>query len=119
MHPALPVPGISVILGNGLVGAQTWAEVSLPVVVAPVPLVRSQPDESERDFPEAFTACAVTRAMVAAKSDSASHSKHGNVSEKFSIPLSNFPVFIFHSELVAEQQTYPSLRELFSLRVKC
>ncbi|KAM3582723.1 uncharacterized protein V6R79_007080, partial [Siganus canaliculatus] len=38
-------------------------------VVAPVPLVRAEPDDSEHNFPETFPACAVTRAMAAASTD--------------------------------------------------
>lgn len=35
-----------------------------------MPLARLELDENERDFPEAFLACAVTRSMAAAKSES-------------------------------------------------
>lgn len=69
------IQGISVILGNDLAGARVWADVSLPVIVAPVPMVMLEPDENERDFPEAFTACAVTRAMAALKPESLSQSE--------------------------------------------
>ena len=58
VRPALPIEGVTMILGNGLVGARVWADVP-PVVVASVPLVKSRPDDSEREFPEVFTACAV------------------------------------------------------------
>ena len=111
VRPALPIPGVSVILGNDLVGARLWAEVPPSVVVAPVPLVRLEPDENEREFPEVFTACAVTRAMAAAKSVAKSDKE--DVSEKFSLPLSDFPVSISRSDLAAEQQADSSLRELF------
>ncbi|KAM3599208.1 uncharacterized protein V6R79_001991 [Siganus canaliculatus] len=71
VRPELPVPGVTVILGNGLVGARVWSEAESPpaVVVAPVPLVRAEPDDSEHNFPETFPACAVTRAMAAASTD--------------------------------------------------
>ncbi|KAI3364938.1 hypothetical protein L3Q82_000937 [Scortum barcoo] len=39
---ALQIQGVSVILGNNLIGAQVWADVPPPVVVAPVPLVLKQ-----------------------------------------------------------------------------
>ncbi|KAG7453547.1 hypothetical protein JOB18_031128 [Solea senegalensis] len=51
VRPALPVEGVTLILGNGA------------AVVSSVPLVRKQPDEDEIRFPEVFTACAVTRSM--------------------------------------------------------
>ena len=54
VRPALPIPGVSVILGKDLIGAWVWAGVPPPVVVAPVPLARLEPDENERDYREAF-----------------------------------------------------------------
>lgn len=62
MHPVLPVEGVHVILGNGLAGGFVWPDVSPPPVVNPVPVINREPDESERDFPEVFAVCAVTRA---------------------------------------------------------
>ncbi len=109
VRPELPIPGVAVILGNGLVGARVWAETPPPVVVASMPLVRTEPDESEREFPEAFPACAITRAMAAVKS----RSDQKSVSEKFSLPLSNFPVSFSRRELIAAQQADVSLGELF------
>ncbi len=76
-----------------------------------MPLVRS--DENERDFPEGFPACAVTRAMATAKVESVSRSVRESVSEKFSLPLSDFPVSLSHSDLVAEQQADSTLKDLF------
>uniref|UniRef100_A0A8P4GQ49 Gypsy retrotransposon integrase-like protein 1 n=1 Tax=Dicentrarchus labrax TaxID=13489 RepID=A0A8P4GQ49_DICLA len=73
-------------------------------------LVGLQTDENEH-FPEAYTACAVTRAMATLKTEALSNKE--NVSGKFSIPLSNFPVSISRSDLVAEQQADPSLKVLF------
>ncbi|CAJ1055581.1 uncharacterized protein LOC113092869, partial [Xyrichtys novacula] len=111
LRPVLPIPGVSVILGNDLLGARVWAGVSPPVVVAPTPLARLKPDENERDFPEIFSACAVTRAMVAAKSK-VDTDKEG-VRERFALPLSDYPLSISRSDLVAEQQSDPSLKKLF------
>lgn len=103
VHPELPIEGISVILGNDLAGAHVWADVP-PPVVAPVPLGRLVPYQ---ELPEVFTACAVTCAMTASESDKA------KVVEKLSLPLSDFPVSISCSDLVAEQQADPSLKQLF------
>ncbi|XP_027132202.1 uncharacterized protein LOC113745020 isoform X1 [Larimichthys crocea] len=88
VRPVLPIQGISVILGNDLVGAR------------------------ETDFPEAFTACAVTRAMAALKTESATQSDKENGCQKFSLPLSDFPLSISRSDLVAEQQADSSLKGL-------
>lgn len=77
VRPNLPIPGVAVILGNWLVRAGVWAETPPPMVMASVPLVRTEPDKSEREFPETFSVCAVMRAMAAVKcrSDQMSVSK--------------------------------------------
>lgn len=63
MRPSLPVDGIDIILGNNLGGCL----VSPPPVVTDVPLPLEKPDKCLQDFPEVFTACAVTRAMARAQ----------------------------------------------------
>ena len=62
VRPALPVEGVHFILGNGLAGGHVWPDVPPHPVVGPVPVVNIVPDECERDFPEVFAACVVTRA---------------------------------------------------------
>ncbi|KAK0139986.1 hypothetical protein N1851_023093 [Merluccius polli] len=111
VRPALPIRGIHVILGNDLVGVKMWAEVLPPAGVVPESLVGLQTHENEHNFPETYTACAVTRTMATLKSEALSNKE--NVSGKFSIPLSNFSVSISRSDLVAEQQADPSLKVLF------
>ena len=96
------------ILGNGLVGARVWADVP-SVVVASVPLVKSRPDDSEREFPEVFTACAVTRAMRRANDVK----KVDDDPETVRLSLSDFPLAVSHGDLVREQQVDPSLKPLF------
>ena len=117
VRPALPIPGVTLILGNDLVGAKVWAGVPPPpAVVTSVPLVTEEADECEQDFPEVFTACAVTRAMAKLKEKShLNDSIKTKVSEKFSIPLSDFPLSITRSDLVAEQQADAYLKEIFPL----
>lgn len=64
---ALPIEGITLILGNGVAGGRVWAEAPPPPpVLSSFPLVKKQPDENEVNFPEVFTACAVTRSMTRA-----------------------------------------------------
>ncbi|XP_036965436.1 uncharacterized protein LOC119025698 isoform X3 [Acanthopagrus latus] len=63
VRPALPVDGVTMILGNDIAGSRVWADVPPPAIVASAPLVTTEPDKSVTDFPEAFRACAVTRAM--------------------------------------------------------
>lgn len=59
---ALPVGRVHLILGNGLAGGRVWPDVLPSPVVTPVPVINSEPDESERNFPEVFAGCVVTRA---------------------------------------------------------
>ncbi|KAK0141041.1 hypothetical protein N1851_021949 [Merluccius polli] len=63
VRPSLPMHGIHLILGNNLGGCL----VSPPPVVAAVPLPVGEPDKCVQDFPEVFTACAVTRSMARAQ----------------------------------------------------
>ena len=45
VRPALPVDGVTMILGNGIAGSRVWADVAPPAVVVSSPLVSSEPDE--------------------------------------------------------------------------
>ena len=63
VRPALPINGVTMILGNDIAGSRVWADGAPPAIVAPVPLVSIKPDKSETEYPDGFTACAVTRAM--------------------------------------------------------
>ncbi|KAK0150744.1 hypothetical protein N1851_008151 [Merluccius polli] len=94
VRPALPIEGVTMILGNGLVGARVWADVP-SVVVASVPLVKSRPDDSEREFPEVFTACAVTRAMRRSNDVK----KVDDDPETVRLSLSDFPLAVSHGDL--------------------
>ena len=108
VRPALPVEGVHIILGNGLAGGHVWPDVPPHPVVNPVPVVNSETDESERDFPEVFAACAVARAgaRVAREPDRV------NVMEEPLVHLSDFPLSLSHAELVTEQQSDPSIKGL-------
>lgn len=70
VRPALPLDGIKVILGNDICGSRVLANVPPPILVS-APLVSSEPDKNEKEFPDVLTACAVTRAMVHAQADGA------------------------------------------------
>ena len=110
-RPALPIEGVSVILGNGLAGSRLWVDavpLAVPTKSEQVPLVISQQDENSEKFPHVFTACAVTRAMVRNEAI-----KDEKSVENVRIPLSGFPLSMSRSELVAEQQTDMSLKSLF------
>ncbi len=112
MRSALPIEGITFILGNGVAGGRVWADGPLPPpVVSSVLLVRKRPDESEVNFPEVFTACAVTRAMACAD---ASHDgellkdvKH-EASELVAFSMSDVPLSVSLEDLQVEQRADPS-----------
>ncbi len=69
VRPALPIEGVAVILGNKLAGDQVWSNVSPSVVVEEKLSLNQDLDESKWDFPEVFTAGAVTRAMLRIKTN--------------------------------------------------
>ncbi len=64
VRSALPVPGITFILGNDLAGGNVWGRsgVAAPPVVACIP--RKSDVKNCREFPDLFPACAVTRSMA-------------------------------------------------------
>ena len=77
VHPALPVEGIQIILGNDVAGGRIWPDQPARPLVVLVPLGTCGPDENEKCFPEVFKACAVTQAMMRAGPDAggADHSE--------------------------------------------
>ena len=112
VRPALPIKGVSVILGNNIAGAQMWPDCSPALLTESRPCLMSGPDECERDFPDTFAACAVTRAMAQEKPERATPGEC-SVPLKFSFPMSDFPVSVPRSELVTEQNADRSLAGLY------
>ncbi len=105
VRPSLPVEGVDIIIGNNLAGGRVWPDTFSPPVVSSFPL--PGPDES-KNFPEVFTACAVTRSMISAQPKLSSDP--GVVRPTFSLP-DDFSVSL--SELIHEQQLDSSLYKLF------
>ncbi len=64
VRSALPVPGITFILGNYLAGGNVWGRsgVAAPPIKACIP--RKSDVKNCREFPDLFPACAVTRSMA-------------------------------------------------------
>ncbi len=106
VRPSLPVEGVDIIMGNHLAGCRVWPDTFSPPVVSSFPL--PGPDESNKKFPEVFTACAVTRSMISAQPKLSSDP--GVVRPTFSLP-DDFSVSL--SELIQEQQLDSSLYKLF------
>ncbi len=82
VRPSLPVEGVDIIMGNNLAGGRVWPDIFSPPVVSSFPL--PGPDESNKNFPEVFTACAVTRSMISAQPKLSSDP--GVVRPTFSLP---------------------------------
>ncbi|KAJ8349438.1 hypothetical protein SKAU_G00245680 [Synaphobranchus kaupii] len=81
--PTLPVPGVSLLLGNDLAGSQVCVT---PVVVSIL----------EREHPEVFTACVVTRALACKAEAQASEAL---------TPISEEVPFVFFSKAVSKEGT--------------
>lgn len=111
VRPALPVAVVNVLLGNGLAGARVWAEVPPQLEVDMVLVVRSQPDDSEAEFPEVFTACTVIRTMIHANSDSSicEPGKIKNMVLTSMFSLSDFPLSVSQMDPKEEQKADLSL----------
>lgn len=104
VRPALPIEGIDVILGNDLAGNHVWAT-RCPVKVS---AQAKEPDDCELNFPDVFTACAVTRAAAKAKSDKST--ENGDFKVQIDLPKS---FSISQQELISEQKADSSLSDLF------
>lgn len=110
VRPALPIEGVSVILGNDLAGARMWADtdpLTVPAETESVPLVIPSPDENSKEFPNVFTACVVTRAMTHTQTGK------GETIKNVHLPVGDFPVSLSCSELAEEQQADVSLKGCF------
>lgn len=113
VRPALPIKGITFILGNGAAWSRVWADGSPPLpVVSSVPVVRKQPDDQAVNFPAVFTACAVTRTMVRKAGGSDGDEGKGKP-ESCMFPFSDVPFTMSREELSVAQRADPSLRCLF------
>lgn len=60
VQPKLPVEGVSLLLGNDLAGSKVMVDPCL----CSLPCVSDNTEETLREFPGLFPACAVTRAMA-------------------------------------------------------
>ena len=110
VRPTLPVDDVGLIIGNNLGGDCVWPEESCPFpVVKSVTIAPAEPDKCLLDFPEVFTACAVTRAMARAQTEkSCDVSKTG--AAKVFVPELPAPLSVrVDSEIIGAQKNGPSL----------
>ncbi|XP_061744139.1 uncharacterized protein LOC133543542 [Nerophis ophidion] len=105
VRPSLPMQDIHVILGNNLGGCL----VSSPPVVTPVPLSVEEPDACCQEFPEVFTACAVTRAM------SRTQAQSSDVSKSVPIFVPELPEPLSCQDLIEAQKNDQSFEKYFAL----
>lgn len=104
VRPALPVDGVAMILGNDIAGDKVWTDVSPPAKVMLTPQVCSKPDESEVQFPDVFSACAVTRS----KRLDNDYSEGVASSPHLLLPV--VPWSVSHDELMQEQRADSTLK---------
>ena len=107
LRPALPIDGIDVILGNDLAGNRVWADGFPPI--KPRPVIEER-ENCEQEFPEVFTACAVTRAVTRARADALVQMYDGDLKADFHV-LDYFSVT--QEELASEQRADAALSGLF------
>ncbi|XP_043964972.1 uncharacterized protein LOC122826755 [Gambusia affinis] len=112
VRPALPVVGVTVILGNNIAGGKVWPDQPESPVVVSVPLISSGPDENEKSHPEVFQACAITRAMKAS-SDAHQDEDFEKDKQMSSFCLSDVPLSISQSDLEQEQRSDHTIQHLF------
>lgn len=112
--PTIPIDGVSMILGNDLAGDKVLAA---PIVVS-TPGLCENPDEMEQLYPDAFPACAITRAM--SKKLSTKEDVDVELSDTFLAKCDTFGFgdhFPSHDELKSAQQEDSDLSVLFDSAV--
>ena len=67
VRPALPVPGVHVILGNIVAGHRVWASGSAPLVGSTKPIEATKQDNGVTEVLDRLTECVVTRAKSSGK----------------------------------------------------
>lgn len=113
VRPTLPVENIDLIIGNNLAGGCVWPEMSCPSpVVKTVAMPSVEPDKCLKDFPEVFTACAVTRAMARAQTVKPSDVSKASAVKVF---VPDLPAPLSLSEVIEAQKNDCTLEKYFAL----
>jgi hypothetical protein len=108
---ALPVLGVQMILGNNLAGDRVWLSGPVTPVVSNEPAEATKKHECVEEFPEVFTACAVTRARSLAESGPSAAAKPAIPS------LPNLPQSLSRNKVVLAQKDDEGLVELYARAV--
>ncbi|XP_034090663.1 uncharacterized protein LOC117558522 [Gymnodraco acuticeps] len=111
VRPALPIDGVTMILGNDIAGSRVWADGAPPAIMAPVPQV-IKPDKSETEYPDVFKACTVTRGMKRGQTEVRSTAEIDEASPQHGVTCLEIPWSVSHAELVEEQRPDASLEGL-------
>lgn len=116
VRPALPVEGVHIILGNGLVGERVWADTSLLPIVTTANKIETELSVLCQD-----SSCVVTRAMKRANDDEVCDQKEiqsdKGCSKLFMPDLSALSFPVSAEVLGKEQRTDSSLDALFQSSV--
>ncbi|KAK0150003.1 hypothetical protein N1851_009237 [Merluccius polli] len=107
VRPALPVPGVHVILGNLLAKDRVWPSGPPLPVVTTEPTKSYKRDECVAEFPEVFTACAVTRANSRAQAVETSREI-----KRVCPQIPNLPSALERDEFILAQNEDDGLAEL-------
>ena len=109
VRPSLPIEGIDLIVGNNFGRDCVFPDqVSPPPVVKTEATPKAEPDKCLTDFPEVFTACAVTRAMARAQAANPSEVSK-NTSAQVFIP--HFPAPLSRKDIVDAQKYDQNLQK--------
>lgn len=104
VRPALPLSGVSLILGNDLVGSTVWP-------ISPLPVVTTEPRSSSpldgELSSEVFPVCVMTRGQLQRAAVGSDTPKED------SVQLPEFPASVSWEEWVKAQKADPSLSDLF------
>lgn len=103
MQSVLLIKVVHFILGNGLADSWVWADTSY------LPVVTLQPSGASGGVHDVFSSCVVTRAGARAGPVALADVE----CDKTVKSLSDFPLSVSRSELVQEQQSDSSLKELY------
>lgn len=115
VRPSLPVEGIAVILGNNLAGGRVWRDVPPPPIVTDSPSSLLEQVDVDKQFPDVFVTCAVTRAMSKNVVENQDKEPRQIRDRRKVFPnLSLLFPTVSRQELVVAQREDPSLKEMFS-----
>ncbi|KAL2095958.1 hypothetical protein ACEWY4_008106 [Coilia grayii] len=111
--PSLPIDGIDLIVGNNLAYDCVFPEQVIPPPVVKTEAVPSaELDKCGADFPEVFTACAVTRAMARTQAAEPSEVSKTTLTQVF---IPDLPGPLCREDIIKAQKHDQGLQKYFDL----